>query len=428
MHERGSGRRDENALPIWKRVARASWVGLAVGGVASGCDDSGTGADEVAASYADVSEHAEVRTHEGIPEDIPQWTIADSADRRLGTLDEPSQAFGRVVGFVERSDGSIVVADGFSEQILAFDRAGRPLWTAGGAGGGPGEFRQLSGLLLLPGDSVMGFERASPRMVAFGPNGEFAWEMKPERMGGGLSRPQVEGVLSDGAIVARAGSTFESRRSETGFVRWPDVLVYYSPEERVLQEVGRFPGRELIFESAAPGRFAAPRVPYGRELEIAVGHSRVAVTTQDRFEVILYGLAGTPELVIRVNQTPAPINRDGWREYIESRRVPRRLRMPPEVERTQRKLADRGAPDIVPAVDRIEIDAAGRLWVQEYGAPFERRTPIWWVFSPEGDPIAVVKAPTRFVIHQIKEDHVVGLTHGEFNEPYVEVRKILRDG
>lgn len=55
----------------------------------------------------------------------------------------PGARFGRIGAFAADSAGTLYVAEIFSDEIRAFDASGRPLWTTGRTGEGPGEFEDV---------------------------------------------------------------------------------------------------------------------------------------------------------------------------------------------------------------------------------------------------------------------------------------------
>lgn len=69
-------------------------------------------------------------------------------------------------------DGGVVVADGSANTLLFFGADGRLRTRAGGSGAGPGEFRQLWGVVVC-GGRVVGYELSTTRLNRFTPAGRF---------------------------------------------------------------------------------------------------------------------------------------------------------------------------------------------------------------------------------------------------------------
>jgi hypothetical protein len=141
---------------------------------------------------------------------------------------------------------------------------------------------------------------------------------------------------------------------------------------------------------------------------VAVGERRVTASNQDRFELHQYDSAGALAQVLRVVQ---PLI------------IPDRARF---VENGLSETAP--LPETLPAFSNILVDSDERLWVQEYVPSYESRAPIWWVFDVDGGFIARATLPNRFTPHHIGTDYVLGVSQGDFDEEYVERRKIIREG
>jgi hypothetical protein len=78
------------------------------------------------------------------------------------------------VASIQLADGRVVVANAGSAELRFFDAAGRYLRSAGGRGGGPGEFRWLTGLYPYGADSLLAVDGAGNRISVFDTSGTFA--------------------------------------------------------------------------------------------------------------------------------------------------------------------------------------------------------------------------------------------------------------
>src|SRR5688572_4744287 len=68
--------------------------------------------------------------YSAMPSNLPVWRLASSPDLRIGAADGPGpDVFGSITDLAVRSDGSLIVADGRSFQIKAFDSSGKSLWS-----------------------------------------------------------------------------------------------------------------------------------------------------------------------------------------------------------------------------------------------------------------------------------------------------------
>ena len=79
----------------------------------------------------------------------------------------------RVATVRRLDDGSILLANSGSASLRHYDAGGRFIRSIGGQGEGPGEFRGLSWFAVLPGDSLVAFDRMLRRVSLFDLDGAF---------------------------------------------------------------------------------------------------------------------------------------------------------------------------------------------------------------------------------------------------------------
>ena len=73
---------------------------------------------------------------------LPVWRLADSAMLRLGVVQgDPALQWDDLVSASRLRDGTLIALDRGSRQVRAFSAEGDHLWTTGGEGEGPGEYR-----------------------------------------------------------------------------------------------------------------------------------------------------------------------------------------------------------------------------------------------------------------------------------------------
>lgn len=85
---------------------------------------------------------------------------------------------------IRAAGGRVYVFDGDARRLLAFDAAGRPLWTFGRAGGGPGEFSRVLDMQIAPGGGVVLVDPANRRVTEVAPDGAVVREVPvPDAVG-----------------------------------------------------------------------------------------------------------------------------------------------------------------------------------------------------------------------------------------------------
>jgi len=70
-------------------------------------------------------------------------------------------------------------------------------------------------------------------------------------------------------------------------------------------------------------------------------------------------------------------------------------------------LAPVEGPPTMPAYSALVVDAGGNVWLQHY-EPVPGESARWTVFDSAGVMLGSVRMPSRFLVHQIGEDFVLG--------------------
>lgn len=172
---------------------------------------SATGRELAAQSIAVVDDEGACRT----------CTLELSRIATLGSLDDPISPSGQ--SFVQRDSRGRFLVSGVvpSTQILIYDARGRFVGSVGRRGDGPGEFRDIWRILLLPGDSLAVQDNGSSSIKVLDPDGR---QVRSVRL---PIRPiDLIPVAADGWIVAgmsytpeRIGYTLHELRADGTIAR-----------------------------------------------------------------------------------------------------------------------------------------------------------------------------------------------------------------
>lgn len=96
------------------------------------------------------------------------WHVAQSPEVRIGGIDADGlAALYRVSDAAKLPNGDIVVANVGSSELRIFGSAGQPRTAIGRHGDGPGEFRDLYHLEVLPDGSILTFDGLLARATIF---------------------------------------------------------------------------------------------------------------------------------------------------------------------------------------------------------------------------------------------------------------------
>jgi hypothetical protein len=351
----------------------------------------------------------------------PQWQRAErwrlSAEPVVdigGEGADESHTISRPIGAVRLDDGSIVVANGGTQELRWYDSNGWHLRTVGGRGVGTGHFASLDWVGTAPSGSLAAFDFGRLRLSLYTPAGELeqavslviTFQMEPG---------SVRGILSDSTLVlirdARHWAQSMSRAGATpeGLARGPASVSRYAIDGRFLADVGTFPGAERIF---AKGRSRIVRItgrPFGRDAVFAVTSDGLYVGTQDSYEIEFRTPTGELRSIVRLVRDNDPVTEDHTDRYKRGRLANVHER---EREAKEQELAQLPFPETMPAYGPISVDADGNLWVAEF-LPFGADEVMWNVFDPEHRLLGAVGLPGGFAVYDIGADYILGAATDE---------------
>ena len=346
-----------------------------------------------------------------------EWRVDPEPVFRLGDAgDDPSYSFFRILDVALLAGGEVIVVDGGTAEVRRYDAAGRHLWSTGGPGEGPGEFRTPGYLGRREDGAFLIWDRALSRVSAIGQNGD---RLGTERRSGPDGSPLVAfGLFDDGSWLVALPVV--RRVTEPG-TAWTDSvrLGRYDPvlEEHV--ELPTVPGPRWVWT----GQSMLP-VPFSpRSLRATVGN-RVAVASGSVPEVSVHDPDGSLAARYRIAREREPVTESDVGQVIESL-----------VELGQGSAAvwrqwrdDMEVPAYEPAFDQLLADGNGNLWAQRFTADLlTREPPSWDVFGPAGTWLGVVATPGGMVVNAIRDGLVAGVYRDELGVEYVSVHRLAMD-
>ncbi len=348
------------------------------------------------------------------------WTIADHPALQIGTLDgDPDYQFFRIVAAVRLPNEHIVVANGGTSQIVAYDRSGTHLWTAGGRGEAPGEYRLITGLATGPGDSLWIYDFGLRRFTILTTTGDV---VRTVSIGASLSAPGAIGRLRDGSfLVKEAWSGLAHGQDALGLERLPVAIARFGPDGEGPDTIATVPGRE-VFLGTEDGRMVMSAPLFGRNTSAAMRAGRLAVGDQETFQIAIHSAQGKLQRLARVPAVDLSISASDV-----SAMKAARLERESENERAMlaRHLDAMDVPPTRPAFGDIMIDPQDYLWVSDYTSyPTVARS--WRVFSPNGELLGTIDLPVRFRLLDIGDDFVLGVYRDDSDVEYVQLYALAR--
>lgn len=341
-----------------------------------------------------------------------EWRLSDEPVLRIGVTDgDPAYQFFRVWNVRRTRDGGILVANDGTREIRLFDGDGRFQLSLGGPGDGPGEFRQLSAVEPLGGDTLLVFDVQLRRLTAVTlTTGEVVWTAPLEghgRMPRGrpamlsdrtfvLGWMQQLGLQQVGVGGARPGETVRS-----------DATVFrYALDGAVTDTIGTFPGSEEAVVSE-DGRVSTRMAPFARGLAYAAGEGVIYIGTQDDYEVAVHAAPGGlsrvirwtgPDLAVTDQAVDELAERTGWESMRTMPRPPARA-----------------------AYGDLVVDAGRNLWVSHFRVHGRLWPEAWEVFDAHDRWLGQVAVPEGLRIFEIGDDWVLGTWHDDLGVEYVHL-------
>ena len=353
---------------------------------------------------------------------------------KIGALDGPEhEIFGRIVGIVADSAGTIYVADSQVPVVRVFDRDGNYQGSLGRSGEGPGEFLRINGIAALPGGRIVVQDVSRARGIVFGPGLVHETEF-PLLSGLNSVGPTIQ-TDAEGYVYVRAVAFDPSQPPAQlqGLEEWPFVWIKHDPSGGVVDSIDA-PPEEAEGPSFTMITGDGPRFPFTVKTLSAI--SPAGYLIWGRNDQYAFHRSLPDGRVVRVTRTAprleaTPEERAEWNAvaaYFERRNGSSHPPVPSEK----------------PYFRALSADIEGRVWVQRYTTPYryeysadeleERgdRPTIEWreaqtydVFEPQGRFLGTVTLPRQTRLSFARGMQIWAVAVGEFDEPYA-VRFTIR--
>lgn len=347
---------------------------------------------------------------------LSRWIVSaepifDSQDRSGDTAILYS-----VRGATRLLNGSVVVGDPGAKDLKWFGVDGRLVARTGRQGSGPGEFEFVDLVGSCGSDSVFVFDRGNQRLTTFSSDGE-------------LVDTRVfftDQAKTSSPSVIECG--FSKRFGVIGRRRGPLPQGNVAFRQQVAISIQSIDGAEIVPVGTVPsaerhrfGGSIGPR-PLGKETTIAIGADRIYVGTGDSPLIAVKTLTGARLPSIQLPFTPQNISSSDVDAYIE-RLFDINPTLPESMIRSVYEPIE--YPERFPSHGDLLVDAANRLWVEQYRRPGDV-TSDWMIFSKSGKPIAEIELPANFRAEEAGADYVLGSWKDQDDVLHVRMYEIVR--
>ena len=362
----------------------------------------------------------------------PRWELQGPVLSIGGMADDPAYQLFGVRSAARLSDGRIALVNAGTSEIRFYAADGSHLMDVGGEGDGPGEYRFISQMIRLDGDTLLVTSR-TPGFSWITPDGELVRSQRFDAFGVRIPCRISEGnfvTLPDRSTLARYDDNFygpDCPSSPPNPWRQSALIARVDPVAETWDTLVVVPGT---------GRNSPNYRVFGHEALVAVSRDGLYVHDTASEEILHLDLNGDTLGVLRRPFEPRPVP-------AAARSAPSR----PDYESRDGSVQPGNPymyPDELPAVARLMAGTDGSLWVMAYPevsepistyrffSAYARYGPPrgghWRVLAPDGSTRAELRTPPGFFPMEIGRDHVLGLRRNEFDVESVELYEIVRPG
>lgn len=348
--------------------------------------------------------------------DVPRVQVTGHPLVAAGSLDDADALFD-VTAVGRLADGGWALANAGTREVLIYGPGGERLRSQGGQGEGPGEFTSLSSLVVLPGDSLLAFDRRQGRATVFSPTGQVA-RIQSLADDEAVRAGTVVGRLDGGWLLVDGASRFGGDLPDAGLVRPPETYALVSPGGDEIRTLGTFPGSEEYLE-VGDGFISIRSVPFTKSAAVAGSGDVIVAGVTERAELTVWNSRGDTVALWRLDHEPPPVTDADWDQAVEARLD--RLDDDSAAARARRFWADAPRPERHPAWSALHLGADGRVWLRRFDPPGGEATNRWWRLEADGALRDVVALPERFVLRWSRGDTVAGIRRDELDVEYFEV-------
>lgn len=336
----------------------------------------------------------------------PAWTLSAAPLAVIGddspdaTLDLSTASMGGIL-----SDGRVVVATAQPAQLLVFNADGTPGGSLGRQGEGPGEYRFLQAVLVLPGDTVLAFEIVRRKAIRYAPDGTYVGETDFPLLDDRPIAPILRGRLADGTFVLSGESMLpQAPGGEQKVFRLDLPIFTLDPAAARYDTLTVTKSAQMYASSISMGGQTMPiarPVAFGPTPLVTPTATGVWLSSGESAELreILVpdtAAVGTLHRIVRFQMESREVTEaDRTRYKTETKEMLASFgaMMPPGMlEAEQQKVDETLFANVFPAFGQLRTDLANRLWLGT-AAPFGDSQRAWAVLSAEGQLLGRVDLP-----------------------------------
>ena len=355
-------------------------------------------------------------------EPLRRGELVQPARRVFGSEEEGPELFGSVGTTRLHANGSLWIADLQAQEIRVFDPgSGAHLFTIGGKGDGPGEFRR-SGFLGFDGEgNAYVYDYEHRRLSVFSGSGEFQRShLLPSSLG---ISPLPLHVTRTGTLFGQIPQGLE-RRPVDGSLRRDTVKIWTMPVEGTAPTlVSKTLGALWYFHDGTQ-----VTVPFASGSRPGFRDDRVyAIDGVGEASYSVYGPGGL-ERRVEIDRPPRQIDDHAVTMFLEGMR---RSPVPDSQLRIyEEHLSDMPIPEARRHWDYLRFTDQGEVWLWRAGDAAEATADdpaddqVWDVFDAEGAFIGHVRLPANVWLQQVTGQTALVVVYDEIDRATVAIHDI----
>ena len=347
------------------------------------------------------------------------WTIAAEPELAIGAGvtggDDPNHPpWGFIRDVRVLSNGSLVVGDIRTSEVMVFDTLGQLTHKFGRKGDGPGELADFGAAYICPGDTIIAADPYAYNF--FDSEGRF---IRPLATVDGETGIPLNIFLRSGDcrrfLVTDDRYRTPSPDGPEGLTYWVFAWTDDSFMER--DTIARVPARH-VYQDGIFTRF----VPWTASVTpIRIAGDDLVFGYSQRAELRVVDSGGEPKRILRWHATPDPITSEEKRQWDEEQEVGRE-----SGRRVQ--LGDYPwLPEHKAFFDKLKSDDEGNLWARAPRPP-DPSPERWTVLSAEGRWLGVVQMPDGFTLSTVARGRVYGVHRDELRIATARAYRLERGG
>jgi len=285
------------------------------------------------------------------------------------------------------SHGRMYVANMFQQSVTVLAPDGKVLWKIGRDGSGPGEFRSVRDVQVLPGDSLLVYDPQLERISVFAADSNRpAYVVNMADHLRGMPPFHLRRAPATGGYLAQFQARFAF--GSGGLEVRRDSALLLNPDGSVRARIGVFAPAPFL----VAGTSVAPN-PFGRRTLVRLdSRGRTLLVRTDSLGIRTYSPAGAPGGSFAYRYDPPPVTQADAGRALEA--------MSEQGKQMFETVMDDSLPARWPAVGDLLVDDRDRVWINLAG-PLDEPAE-WAVFSPDGRYLRSVFLPPRTTLHAVR--------------------------